>query len=145
MNRTWLLKLIYMKRLELLAFALILSISVNAQVTWSEDAAQVFYDNCTACHNPNGIGPFPLMTYQDAVDHQGAIQYVVESGEMPPWMPDTTYQRYFHERILTGAERQAILDWVEDGALQGDPALAPAPPTRPTPSAATAWAPTAGT
>ena len=109
------------------AFILILYPSM-AQVTWSGEAAQVLYDNCTACHNPNGIGPFSLMTYQDAVDHQGSIQYVVESGQMPPWMPDTTYQRYFHERILSSSERATLLAWVNGGGLQGDPSLAPPPP-----------------
>ncbi len=54
---------------------------------------------------------------------------------MPPWPPDTAYTRFSHERILTQTERQAIIDWVNNGAPQGNPALTPPVPLYPTGSA----------
>lgn len=116
-------------KLPLLFIAATLLLSTGfSQVTWSEDAAQVLFDNCTACHNPNGIGPFSLISYQDAYDHKGSIEYAVSNRIMPPWMPDTSYQRYFHERILSASEREIVLNWVTEGGLEGDPSLAPPPP-----------------
>lgn len=98
------------------------------QVTWSDDAAAVFYNRCTQCHNPNGIGPFSLMDYTTAFDYRAAIKVAVEGNVMPPWSADTSYQRYFHERILTQTERDIILEWVDLDGPSGDLGTAPPPP-----------------
>ena len=34
---------------------------------------------------------------------------------MPPWPPDTNYQRFVHERTLTIEEVSKITDWVWSG------------------------------
>lgn len=99
-----------------------------SQVFWSEHAAEVLYNNCTSCHNPNGIGPFSLIDYPDAFENKNAIKFVVENSEMPPWTADTSYQSYFHERVLTQEERDILITWVDDGGLEGDPLVAPPPP-----------------
>ncbi len=115
------------KTLALVTLSLFASFTF-AQIYWSENAAQVFYDNCTSCHNANGIGPFALLDYENAFIHKDAIKYVVEDNEMPPWTADTSYQSYFHERVLSEDERAIIINWVNDGALEGNPAAAPPPP-----------------
>ncbi len=103
-------------------------VNLNAQPTWSEDAAAVFYANCTECHNPDGIGTFSLMDYSTAYDYRSLIQTYVEYNLMPPWTADSSFQHYFDERILTEYERNTIIDWANGGGLEGDPALAPPPP-----------------
>lgn len=107
---------------------LITSQTVSSQTTWSEDAAQVFYDNCTACHNPSGIGPQSFLDYSTAFDYKVLIKNYVEGDIMPPWTADSSFQHYAGERILSQAERDIIINWVDDGALEGDIALAPPPP-----------------
>jgi hypothetical protein len=103
--------------------------SINfAQPTWSEDAAEVFYNNCTECHNPDGIGNFSLLDYESAFDYKSLIQSYVEANIMPPWTADSSFQHYFGERLLTDYERNIIIDWANEGALEGDPALAPPAP-----------------
>lgn len=99
-----------------------------SQTTWSEHAAEVFYNNCTTCHNPNGIGPMSLMSYADAVTYAPLIQSNVSSSQMPPWTADTGYSHYSQERILTQAERDIILDWITDGTQEGPAGQAPPPP-----------------
>jgi hypothetical protein len=101
---------------------------VHAQVTWSEDVAEVLYENCTACHNANGIAPFPLIEYSEAQINANSILDAVGTGYMPPWPADTTYQDYAHERVLSAEEIQTIVDWVTSGSAEGDPTLAPPPP-----------------
>src|SRR5690606_4991431 len=52
-----------------------------------------------------------------------------EKKFMPPWPPDHTYSRLAHERLLSQLEIDVIGKWVDDGAVQGDPNLAPPTPT----------------
>ena len=72
-----------------------------AQNTWSKNVAQIVYDNCSNCHNPNGIAPFSLLSYADVKPNIFSIKGSIESGSMPPWIADTKYERYAHERVLT--------------------------------------------
>lgn len=117
-----------MKRLILVFSTVTMSLSMHAQTYWAEHAAQVFYDNCTACHNPGGIGPNSLMTYNECVNYAPLIQAYVNGNVMPPWTADTSYSHFSQERVLTQTERDIILDWINDGTLEGDPAQAPPPP-----------------
>jgi len=113
----------------LLAALLCLPFGLNAQnPNFSEDIAPILYQNCAKCHHSGGIAPFPLITYNDAYTNRYPIQYAVSNGIMPPWPPDTTYQRYIHERVLTQTEINAIITWVNNGAPQVDSTLAPHPP-----------------
>ncbi len=119
-----------MKRiLVVLSLVLTVPATASAQVpNFSEDIAPIFYENCTYCHHTGGIAPMPLITYQDALGYSPFIHFMVSNDLMPPWPPDTTYQRYVHERIISVDEKNKILDWVNGGAPQGDSTLAPAPP-----------------
>ncbi len=100
----------------------------KAQLTWSDDVAEVFYQNCTYCHNPSGIAPFSLVNYQDAYDFRLSISPAVANGIMPPWKADSSYQRYSHERILSATEKSTILDWIAQGAPEGNASNTPPPP-----------------
>lgn len=117
-----------MKKFLLAFFPLGISFTLTAQTTWSDNVAEVFYNRCTQCHNPNGIGPFSLMDYTTAFDYRAAIKVAVEGNIMPPWPADSSYQRYFHERFLTQQERDLIIEWVDLDGPSGDLSTAPAPP-----------------
>ena len=102
---------------------------VSAQnLTWSDDVAEIIYNNCSRCHRVGGIAPFELMSYQDAVDAAGSIYHVAENNEMPPWPADPHYRRFAQEEILTYEEKSAILAWMDQGFEQGNPANEPLPP-----------------
>lgn len=99
-----------------------------AQNTWSKNVAQIVYDNCSNCHNPNGIAPFSLLSYADVKPNVFSIKGSIELGSMPPWIADTKYERYAHERVLTTEEKVAILDWIDKGSPEGDASKTPPPP-----------------
>lgn len=99
-----------------------------SQPFWSTDIAPILYENCTSCHRENGIAPFSLMNYDDAFSEGFSVLGATQSGFMPPWPPDTTYQNYSHERVLNQQEIDLIADWVNSGMPQGDPGMAPPPP-----------------
>ncbi len=96
---------------------------------WATDVAPILYQNCTSCHNPNGIAPFSLMTYADAFPNAADMATDVSTNIMPPWPPDTTYTRFVHERKLSQAQIQTIVDWAANGAQSGNLSSAPTPPT----------------
>lgn len=100
--------------------------------TWSQHVAPIVYGNCSSCHHPGNVGPFSLLSYNDAYTERFNIQFNVENGIMPPWHPDTSYQHYANERFLSDSEVQTIVDWVNGGAPEGNPAIAPPPPVFPT-------------
>ena len=49
------------------------------------------------------------------------IEFVTQSGYMPPWPPDQDYSSLLDEHFLTDDEKQVISDWVSNGMPQGDP------------------------
>jgi hypothetical protein len=100
-------------------------------ITFSEQIAPIIYNNCTKCHRPGEIAPFSLTNYEEVSAYASTIQYVTQTGYMPPWKPDPNYQRYQKENFLTDAEKQLISDWVDQGAVQGNPALEPPLPVFP--------------
>ncbi|MCB0759982.1 MAG: T9SS type A sorting domain-containing protein [Flavobacteriales bacterium] len=120
-----------MKKSALLFCSSMLGFASYAQVTWSEDIADIVYENCTMCHRSGGIGPFSLLTYEDASSNGWGIDDAVLTGYMPPWFADVEYQHYTEERILEPNEIAALVEWVNNGFPQGDPETAPPPPAYP--------------
>jgi len=110
-----------------LIFFALLSITI-AQPTWSIHIAPILYEHCTVCHHNNGIAPFSLMAWEDAYNESEDIVHSIQDGHMPPWPPDTTYQRFSHERVLNAEEIALILEWVDVGMPIGNTDLAPPPP-----------------
>lgn len=117
-----------MKKLLLVYVGFFTGVQLSAQVTWSGQAAEVFYNKCAECHRSGGIAPFALTDYTSAYTYMADVYNAVNNNLMPPWPADTSFQRYFHERILTQTERDIILDWVTDGGQSGDLSTAPPPP-----------------
>ncbi len=121
-----------MKKAFSLFTILLITTAVFAQTpTWSNDVASIIYNNCSTCHRDGGIGPFTLMSYDDAVFNSGGIKSQVQSKLMPPWKPDPNYTHFKDERILTQDQIDLLSAWVDGGTLSGDLLLAPPTPVFP--------------
>lgn len=109
-------------RLLLSFLFFLLNISVNAQdITFSKDIYPILSKNCIKCHNKkDGVGPFPLETYDDIVKNITLIKYVIENGIMPPWKADTIYRHYKNERILSNSEIDKISSWISSKYQMGE-------------------------
>lgn len=117
-----------MKRTFYLICLLLLSLNSFSQVNWTNSISCILYSHCTTCHNPNGIAPFPLLTYSDAAANASAIKDQVQSRSMPPFLADVNYQQYAHQKTLTQDEIDLISNWVDNGFPSGDTTTAlPAP------------------
>src|SRR5260370_3551300 len=98
------------------------------QVTFNRDVATILFRYCATCHLPGEAGPLPLLTYRDARSHARQIATVTQSRFMPPWLPEPGEFKFADELRLSEKEIKLIADWVEAGAMQGEPAdLPPAP------------------
>ena len=98
------------------------------QVTFTKDVAPIVEKSCQNCHRPGSIGPFSLMTYEDARPWARSIKDRVSRRQMPPWHVDKTVgiHKFKDDPSLTDAEIQTIVAWVDGGAPKGDPADMPA-------------------
>ena len=118
-----------MKKTLLAASMLLLHFKGSAQTpVWSTDVAPILYNRCTSCHHSGGIAPFSLITYSDATAQALSIKADVLSKKMPPWPPDPNYAHMSHERVLTTAEINTIVNWVNGGTPSGTLSLAPPVP-----------------
>jgi hypothetical protein len=100
-----------------------------SQITWSNRIANIVYSNCSSCHHTGGIGPFNLMSYNDAVSNALTVKMSTQSKSMPPWKPDPTYRHLKNERFLSASEIADIASWVDNGTPRGDISTEPIPPT----------------
>jgi hypothetical protein len=107
------------------------TVPTSQQITFTRDIAPILYRHCAACHRSGEVGPFPLLTYQDAAKRASLITRVTGSRYMPPWLPAPGYGHFQGERRLTAAEIALLRRWAEAGAPEGDPAALPAPPRFP--------------
>ena len=97
-------------------------------VTFSKDIAPILQRACQSCHNPDGIGPMSLLTYEQARPWARAIKARTSQREMPPWFVEKGIgiQRFKDDTSLSDREIDAIARWVDSGAAQGNPADLPA-------------------
>ena len=86
-----------------------------------EQVSEIVYNKCTSCHRPGESGPMNFTSYDEVVSLGNMIEYVTQSGYMPPWPPDQDYSTLLNEHYLTEDEKQIISDWVLNGMPQGDP------------------------
>jgi len=119
-----------MKHVFLAVFGLLLTKVVVAQSgpTYAGSVAGIIYQNCTKCHNTGGIAPFALESYGQAVNNAEPIKAAVSNRHMPPWPPDPTFKHFANERILSQAQIDSIVAWVDAGTPRGNAATEPAVP-----------------
>ena len=58
------------------------------RVTFAEHVAPIVFENCASCHRRGEAAPFRLLTYRGAERRAQQISEVVQSGLMPPWLPE---------------------------------------------------------
>lgn len=106
-------------------------LTANAQerrLTFSKDVAPIFYQNCIACHRPGEIGPFSLLDYASARPWAKAIREEIIARRMPPWHADSSKVAYLNDRRLGESDIATIVQWVNQGAIEGNKADLPPKP-----------------
>lgn len=93
------------------------------QVSYWQDVAPIFFESCVTCHQPDGIAPFRLDTYEEARDWASAARQAVEERTMPPWLvtADGSCGEFRDSRWLEDEQIATISAWVEAGTPEGTP------------------------
>jgi thiol-disulfide isomerase/thioredoxin len=97
-------------------------------LTFCRDIAPIIFANCVRCHREGEAAPFPLATYEDVRSHATQIASVVEQRIMPPWRPRQGFGQFRNELRLSEGEISRIVNWLANGAPQGNPSDLPARP-----------------
>ena len=95
---------------------------------FNRDVAPLVFAHCAPCHHKGGIGPFPLLTYQQVRKHASQIVAVTKSRYMPPWPPEPRYGDFADDRRLSDKQIRLISDWINEGEQEGSPADLPSVP-----------------
>lgn len=101
-----------------------------SDVSFHRDVEPILQKSCSNCHFEGRIGPFPLVTYDDAKDVAALMAAQVEAGLMPPFHADETADceplRPWKDDVRLSADEIAIFKaWAAAGAPEGDPKDAP--------------------
>lgn len=110
-------------------FVLSLGLATIAEPTFSGSVAALLHRNCAGCHRSGEVGPFPLISYEDARKRAGFIAKQARARKMPPWKAEAGHGSFFGERRLTEAEISTLEAWAAAGAPRGDAQAEPAAPT----------------
>jgi hypothetical protein len=100
----------------------------SAAATYWKDTKEILDARCVSCHVEGGIAPFALETWPQVQQWAPILAPSIGDLSMPPWPPNPTCNTYADDRSLTLAERELLLEWIDAGYSEGDPADAPADP-----------------
>ena len=101
------------------------------QITFHKDIEPILQRSCQNCHRAGGVGPMPLVTYEQVAPFAGLIEYKTglrdRAGAMPPWYmeKDIGIQEYKNDPSLNDEEIAAISTWARSGTPKGNAANAP--------------------
>lgn len=107
---------------------------VQGSVEYYRDIEPILQQHCQQCHRPGEVAPFPLTTFDHAVQWAADIKRFTADRVMPPW-PATRGLPLKNSLALTPEEIALIGRWVDEGCPRGDPADAHPQPVFPDPEA----------
>lgn len=98
-------------------------------VTYTKQIAPLLWKNCAGCHRPGEVGPFSLLSYNDAAKRADFLASITAERRMPPWKAEPNFGKFHDERRLSEEEIALLAKWAAAGAPEGDPGDLPKPPT----------------
>src|ERR1700680_3134354 len=78
--------------------------AASKEVTYNGQIAPILWKNCAGCHRAGEVGPFALMTYEDASKRADFIADITASRRMPPWKAEPNFGKFHDERRLSEEE-----------------------------------------
>ena len=92
-------------------------------VTFYKDVLPILQKHCLSCHRPGQMAPITFLSYRQTRAWADAIRQVVGAAKMPPWSGAVASQ----QPMLSNREVTTLVQWVDEGAVAGDPRDAPPP------------------
>jgi hypothetical protein len=90
-----------------------------AQISYAGSIAPIIQAKCAGCHQPGGIGPMPLNSYEQVKGFSPMIREVLRTQRMPPYQRDPTVGHFEDGGRLSPDQVKTLVHWVEAGAPRG--------------------------
>lgn len=100
-----------------------------AGLTYHKDIMPILQKHCLNCHHAGGTAPQSLETYAKSRPWIRPSKKTMNDKSMPPWHADPTVGKFKNMNLPTADEIRTIVQWVDDGADEGDVKDAPKPMT----------------
>jgi peroxiredoxin len=89
-------------------------------ITYVHDIAPIVEQKCVTCHQPGGIGPMPLTSYEKIKAFSPMIREVIRTQRMPPWRADPSIGTFHDDKSLSPDQIKTMVHWIEAGSPRGD-------------------------
>ncbi len=104
---------------------------VDAAPTYWKDTKLILDAACVSCHRAGEVAPFTLEGWDEVQNFAPVLAGAISDRSMPPWPPRAGCNEFANDRSLGEEEREILLDWIDQGYPEGDPADAPPEPELP--------------
>jgi mono/diheme cytochrome c family protein len=115
---------------------------IGSQVTWAREISRFNARHCASCHRAAGSA-FPLETFEQARARAKDIAKSVLERRMPPFGAVKGFGDLRDDESLTQEQIEMVVLWVQAGAPEGNPSLAPKSAvkisSKPQPKTAAEW------
>ncbi|MBL8555257.1 MAG: redoxin domain-containing protein [Phenylobacterium sp.] len=91
----------------------------HASISYAKTIAPIIEKKCATCHQPGGIGPMALNSYEQVKGFSPMIREVIRTHRMPPYLADPTVGAFQDDDRLSGDQMKTLVHWVEAGAPRG--------------------------
>lgn len=98
--------------------------------TFNQDILPIVQTKCMPCHQPNGVGPFQLVTFADYKKNLRLVKTMALSRAMPPMQVHSDFGQIATTPQLTNLEIVTFQHWINGGAPEGDPIEISAKPSQ---------------
>src|SRR5581483_7516088 len=90
-----------------------------AKISYAKAIAPIIQAKCATCHQPGGIGPMPLNTYDQIKGFSPMIREVIRTHRMPPYLADETVGAFQDDDRLSPTQMKTLVHWIEAGSPRG--------------------------
>ncbi|HZZ33955.1 MAG TPA: hypothetical protein VFE10_18375, partial [Phenylobacterium sp.] len=104
---------------QLIAFPDRAKANTYAQISYAKTIAPMVEAKCATCHQPGGIGPMPLNSYEQVKGFSPMIREVIRTHRMPPFEPDETVGQWKDDGRLSPDQMKTLVHWIDAGAPRG--------------------------
>ena len=87
--------------------------------SYQNDIAPIIEENCAACHREGGIAPFAMDSHTMLRGWSPMIREVLMTKRMPPGQIDPHIGKFKNNMVLSDADTQKLIHWIDAGSPQG--------------------------
>jgi hypothetical protein len=93
----------------------------TSALTYWGDVAPLLHQKCATCHQPGGIAPFSLITYEEVRPKAASIAAMTRAKMMPPYLitHDGSCGEFEDSAALTQAEIDKLQAWAGSSQVEG--------------------------